>query len=145
MLHKPTAVIDFAAYLAVEQSQRFPMEYMRNNIVNFMNLLSAMHAAGSTYLIKVSSSDIVGRTMTTHSICVQLLILYSLRHKLRTETCKRGTCLCQKVIRLVISLVVSQCPMDTGMILQLMELPCFISSLHIIKRMWQVFYQARRI
>mmetsp|Transcript_415 Transcript_415/g.1454 ORF Transcript_415/g.1454 Transcript_415/m.1454 type:complete len:505 (-) Transcript_415:1626-3140(-) len=60
LLHKPLAVIDFAAYLAVEQSQRHPEEYMRNNIVNFMNLIHGMLAAGSKYLIKSSTQATYG-------------------------------------------------------------------------------------
>ena len=43
-LHKPDAVIHFAASIEVEESVKNPAKYYQNNIVNGLNLLSAMRS-----------------------------------------------------------------------------------------------------
>ena len=57
---KPTAVIDFAAYLDVGQSQRDPKEYVRNNVVNFKHVLDAMVASGTKLIVKSSTQATYG-------------------------------------------------------------------------------------
>ena len=51
----PDAVIDFAAYLDVGQSQNEPNEYVRCNVANFKNVLDAMVGANCKLLIKSST------------------------------------------------------------------------------------------
>jgi UDP-glucose 4-epimerase len=58
--HKPVAVIDFVAFLAVGESQADPNMYMQNNVVNFVNLLDCMVEAGCKYVIKSSTSSSYG-------------------------------------------------------------------------------------
>lgn len=58
--HKPTAVIDFVAFLAVGESQADPNMYMQNNVVNFVNLLDCMKESGCKYVIKSSTSSSYG-------------------------------------------------------------------------------------
>ena len=58
--HKPVAVIDFVAFLAVGESQADPLMYMQNNVVNFVNLLDCMVASGCKFLIKSSTSSSYG-------------------------------------------------------------------------------------
>ncbi len=58
--HKPEAVIDFAAYLAVGESMDNPIKYFENNVANFVNLLEVMEKSGCKYLIKSSTAAIYG-------------------------------------------------------------------------------------
>lgn len=56
----PKAVIDFAAYLDVGQSQHDPKEYVRNNVVNFKHVLDAMVASGTKLIVKSSTQATYG-------------------------------------------------------------------------------------
>lgn len=58
--HKPDAVIDFAAYLAVGESMVKPEKYLKNNVENFVNLLEAMNKVGCKYIIKSSTAAVYG-------------------------------------------------------------------------------------
>lgn len=58
--HKPDAVIDFAAYLAVGESMENPKRYFQNNVVNFINLLDVMEEVGCRYLVKSSTAAVYG-------------------------------------------------------------------------------------
>lgn len=58
--HKPDAVIDFAAYLAVGESMENPKKYFENNVANFVNLLDAMKEDGCKYLVKSSTAAVYG-------------------------------------------------------------------------------------
>ena len=57
---RPSAVIDFAAYLSVGDSQAIPEEYFRNNVRNFKNLLVACAAAGTKVIVKSSTQATYG-------------------------------------------------------------------------------------
>jgi UDP-glucose 4-epimerase len=58
--HKPESVIDFAAFLAVGESQADPLSYMQTNVVNFVNVMDAMKAHGCKFIIKSSTSSTYG-------------------------------------------------------------------------------------
>ncbi len=58
--HKPDAVVDFAAYLAVGESMENPKKYFQNNVVNFIYLLDVMRDVGCKYLIKSSTAAVYG-------------------------------------------------------------------------------------
>ncbi|MFA7244086.1 MAG: UDP-glucose 4-epimerase [Patescibacteria group bacterium] len=58
--HKPDAVIDFAAYLAVGESMEKPEKYLKNNVENFVNLLDVMSEVGCKYIIKSSTASTYG-------------------------------------------------------------------------------------
>lgn len=58
--HRPEAVIDFAAYLAVGESMVEPEKYLQNNVINFINLLDAMVKTGCKYIIKSSTAAVYG-------------------------------------------------------------------------------------
>jgi UDP-glucose 4-epimerase len=57
---QPAAVIHFAASIQVEESVREPLAYYRNNVVNTMNLLEAMQAAGVQRFIYSSTAAVYG-------------------------------------------------------------------------------------
>ena len=57
---KPVAVVDFAAYLDVGESQREPEKYVQNNLVCFQNVLDAMVASGCKLIIKSSTQATYG-------------------------------------------------------------------------------------
>lgn len=52
------AVLHFAASIAVEESVHNPLLYYRNNVVNGLNLLEAMHRHGVTKLVFSSTSAV---------------------------------------------------------------------------------------
>ena len=56
----PEAVMHFAASIQVEESVREPLAYYRNNVVNTLNLLEAMGAAGVDRLIYSSTAAVYG-------------------------------------------------------------------------------------
>lgn len=58
--HKPDAVIDFAAFLAVGESMADPASYMQTNVVNFVNVMDAMKEFGCKNIIKSSTSSTYG-------------------------------------------------------------------------------------
>ncbi len=58
--HQIEAVIDFAAYLAVGESMEQPEKYLKNNVLNFINLLEAMKLAKVKYIIKSSTAAAYG-------------------------------------------------------------------------------------
>lgn len=58
--HRPDAVIDFAAYLAVGESMEVPKKYFKNNVANFINLLDVMKEIGCKYLVKSSTAAVYG-------------------------------------------------------------------------------------
>jgi len=58
--HKPDAVIDFAAYLAVGESMIEPEKYFQNNVENFINLLDIMNETGCKYIVKSSTAAVYG-------------------------------------------------------------------------------------
>ncbi len=58
--HKIDAVIDFAAHLDVEKSMSEPLSYLKNNVINFVNLLDVMKEKGVRYIIKSSTAATYG-------------------------------------------------------------------------------------
>lgn len=54
------AVIDFAAYLAVGESMTQPEKYLKNNVLNFINLLNVMAEHRRKYIIKSSTAAVYG-------------------------------------------------------------------------------------
>lgn len=54
------AVIDFAAYLAVGDSMENPLKYLKNNVLNFINLLDVMAKKKVKYMIKSSTAAVYG-------------------------------------------------------------------------------------
>lgn len=58
--HKPDAVIDFAAYLAVGESMVEPEKYFKNNVENFIKLLDVMREVGCKYIVKSSTAAVYG-------------------------------------------------------------------------------------
>jgi len=56
----PVAVVDFAAYLDVGESQREPEKYVQNNLLCFQNVLDAMVASGCKLIIKSSTQATYG-------------------------------------------------------------------------------------
>ncbi len=57
---KPHAVIHFAAKVKVPESVRKPLVYYENNLMGTLNLLQAMHRAGTEYLIFSSTAAVYG-------------------------------------------------------------------------------------
>jgi UDP-glucose 4-epimerase len=57
----PNAVIHFAASIQVEESMRQPLKYYQNNVVNTINLLSAMNENNVPLFIYSSTSAVYGR------------------------------------------------------------------------------------
>jgi UDP-glucose 4-epimerase len=55
------AVIHFAAYKAVGESVRKPLEYYRNNLVSLINLLDAMRIYGAGKMVFSSSCTVYGQ------------------------------------------------------------------------------------
>ena len=55
-----SAVIDFAAYLAVGESMENPKKYIKNNVENFVKLLDVMAGKGCNYIIKSSTASTYG-------------------------------------------------------------------------------------
>lgn len=58
---KVDAIIHFAAYKAVGESVRKPLEYYRNNLVSLMNLLEMMEQHGTSALVFSSSCTVYGQ------------------------------------------------------------------------------------
>ncbi|MEI7792764.1 MAG: UDP-glucose 4-epimerase [Candidatus Berkelbacteria bacterium] len=58
--YKITAVVDFAAYLAVGESMENPVKYMTNNVMNFINLLEVMNSNDCRFIIKSSTASVYG-------------------------------------------------------------------------------------
>lgn len=54
------AVMHFASFIQVGESVQNPSKYYRNNLVNSLNLMDAMVAAGVNYLVFSSSAAIFG-------------------------------------------------------------------------------------
>lgn len=61
---KTDAVIHFAAYKAVGESVRKPLEYYRNNFTSLMNLLEAMERHNTPALVFSSSCTVYGQPDT---------------------------------------------------------------------------------
>lgn len=61
---KVDAIIHFAAYKAVGESVRKPLEYYRNNLVSLMNLLEMMEQHGTSALVFSSSCTVYGQPDT---------------------------------------------------------------------------------
>ncbi len=61
---KIDAIIHFAAYKAVGESVRKPLEYYRNNLVSLMNLLEMMEQHGTGALVFSSSCTVYGQPDT---------------------------------------------------------------------------------
>ena len=59
------AVIHFAAYKAVGESQAKPLEYYRNNIVGLVTLLEVMREYGVHRLVFSSSATVYGSAATS--------------------------------------------------------------------------------
>jgi UDP-glucose 4-epimerase len=59
--HEIAAIIHFAAYKAVGESVRKPLEYYRNNLVSLMNLLNAMQKYGTVNIVFSSSCTVYGQ------------------------------------------------------------------------------------
>ena len=58
--YKIEAVIDFAACLAVGESMEQPEKYLKNNVLNFINLLNVMKEKKCQYIIKSSTAAVYG-------------------------------------------------------------------------------------
>ncbi|MFA7254175.1 MAG: UDP-glucose 4-epimerase [Patescibacteria group bacterium] len=58
--HQIEAVVDFAASIAVGESQKKPKEYLENNVFNFLNLLDALSETGIKMIIKSSTAAVYG-------------------------------------------------------------------------------------
>ncbi len=61
---KVDAIIHFAAYKAVGESVRKPLEYYRNNLVSLMNILEMMESHNSHALVFSSSCTVYGQPDT---------------------------------------------------------------------------------
>jgi UDP-glucose 4-epimerase len=61
---KVDAIIHFAAYKAVGESVRKPLEYYRNNLVSLMNLLEMMEQHSTSALVFSSSCTVYGQPDT---------------------------------------------------------------------------------
>ncbi len=61
---KVDAIIHFAAYKAVGESVRKPLDYYRNNLTSLMNLLAAMERHGTPALVFSSSCTVYGQPDT---------------------------------------------------------------------------------
>lgn len=59
--HSVDAVIHFAAYKAVGESVKKPLEYYRNNLLSLLNLLGAMEKFGIPSLVFSSSCTVYGQ------------------------------------------------------------------------------------
>lgn len=62
--HAISGVMHFAGYLQVEESVRFPIKYMKNNVIAPVTLLEAMKHAGVTRLIFSSTAAVYGNPVT---------------------------------------------------------------------------------
>lgn len=62
--HKPLAVIDFAAFLAVGESMEKPEKYLENNVENFITLLDTMNEVGCKFIIKSSTASVYGNPLS---------------------------------------------------------------------------------
>lgn len=58
--HRPTAVMHFAGRIEVGESMRDPQTYYRSNVVNTLNLLEAMLAAGVKRIVFSSTCAVYG-------------------------------------------------------------------------------------
>jgi len=65
-LVKPVAVIDFAAYLDVGESQKEPEKYIQNNVICFQNVLNAMVKHECRFIIKSSTQATYGNAGEEH-------------------------------------------------------------------------------
>lgn len=61
---KVDAIIHFAAYKAVGESVRKPLDYYRNNLLSLINLLDAMERHGTPALVFSSSCTVYGQPDT---------------------------------------------------------------------------------
>ena len=57
---KPDGVIHFAAYALVEESMRYPYEYIYNNTLSTLNLLEAMYRSAVKTIVFSSSAAVYG-------------------------------------------------------------------------------------
>lgn len=62
--HKIEGVMHFAGYLQVEESVRFPIKYMNNNVVAPITLLETMKEAGVKRIIFSSTAAVYGNPVT---------------------------------------------------------------------------------
>ncbi len=58
-----SAVIDFAAYLAVGESMENPAKYIENNVFNFINLLEVIKSSDCKLIIKSSTASTYGNPL----------------------------------------------------------------------------------
>jgi UDP-glucose 4-epimerase len=58
--YKPDAVMDFSAYIQVEESVREPLAYYQNNTANALNLLSVLHKNKINNFIFSSTAAVYG-------------------------------------------------------------------------------------
>ncbi len=63
--YQATAVLHFAAWLAVSESVAKPLEYYRNNVTGTLGLLDAMAAEGCRRLVFSSTCAVYGEPVTT--------------------------------------------------------------------------------
>ena len=59
-LHKPLAVIHFAAHKSVDESVRDPFKYYENNVGGMLSLLKAMKNSGTSKIVFSSSCTVYG-------------------------------------------------------------------------------------
>lgn len=62
--HKIDGVMHFAGYLQVEESMKFPIKYMKNNVIGPITLLEAMRTAGVNRIIFSSTAAVYGNPIT---------------------------------------------------------------------------------
>jgi len=66
--HRPEAVIDFAAYLAVGESMTEPEKYLQNNVLNFINILDAMLESNCRFIVKSSTAAVYGNPVNESDV-----------------------------------------------------------------------------
>ncbi len=62
--HHIDGVMHFAGYLQVEESVRFPIKYMKNNVIGPVTLLQCMREAGVKPIIFSSTAAVYGNPLT---------------------------------------------------------------------------------
>lgn len=60
LLHKPHAVIHFAAHKSVDESVKQPFKYYENNVGGMLSLLKAMKSSGTKKIVFSSSCTVYG-------------------------------------------------------------------------------------
>ncbi len=62
--HSISGVLHFAGYLQVEESVKFPIKYIKNNLLSPVTLLEAMKEAGVSKIIFSSTAAVYGNPVT---------------------------------------------------------------------------------